>query len=271
MADVRIPPQRQRTVDQTPTLIEKEQDKLSLRQKLHTITSLIPVLLAILEEQGVLVPYRVMGKNYKAADAFHRRLGLQKDNFTQGIHALAILLSRSNASVSVRADDSSMSMPPSDSVILLAATAVCLPKSLPAFPGRQYITVTHSHGAEAIGGVVGQTFSPDRALLQILKNPSDHIYRIRTMSGLMQSEPEFLGRVHPSAIRAAWLAHRDRLDSIEGMGFKALHPPIIGASESACFSILARYLRVSRPNFFGDPAATSGDRVVSQAKKTASS
>ena len=177
--DVRIPPQRQRTMNQTPTLIEKEQDKLSLQQKLHTITSLIPVLLAILEEQGVSVSYRVMGKNYKAADAFNRRLGLQKDNFTQGIHALAILLARSNASVSVCADDSSTSMPPSDSVILLAATAVCLPKSLPAFPGRQYITVTHSHGAEAIGGIVGQTFSPDRALLQIPKNPSDHIYRIR--------------------------------------------------------------------------------------------
>ena len=63
-------------MNQTPTLIEKEQDKLSLQQKLHTITSLIPVLLAILEEQGVSVSYRVMGKNYKAADAFNRRLGL---------------------------------------------------------------------------------------------------------------------------------------------------------------------------------------------------
>ena len=42
----------------------------------------------------------------------------------------------------------------------------------------------------------------------------------RTMSGLMRSELEFLGRVHPSGILAAWLAHRDQPDSIEGMGFK---------------------------------------------------
>ena len=162
---------------QTPPDSDHEQKKLSLQQKLNTLALLITVVLAILNEQQVSVPDYIWEKRHTAIDAFHPRSGLQPGNIAQGINALAILLAKSNVSVSLYTGISSASTPPSDTV-LLAATDICLPKSSPAFLGKQYIKISRSYGAEAIGGVqvVGQTFS---SLLDDMDNLSNYIDRVR--------------------------------------------------------------------------------------------